>query len=174
MSNELGRGRPPLQIWFRGLLRGWKQPGDVTSLLMIASGDVVQQALAQLSGTTLVPVAFSLGWVLYCVQAFTTAIGTGRLMPAAPDVQIMVVNIKSGYARANRSWILGRLFRDWDYGPLKAGGLYITVLDAVSREDFLDQGLDVQLASPRLGRAPLLEPEFGLGDPFRSDEQKHV
>lgn len=61
------------------------------------------------------------------------AIGTGRLMPTS-DVDSLVINVKSGYARRNRSFILGRLLRDWPL-ELKAGdgvhGLYITVVDAV-------------------------------------------
>ena len=61
-----------------GLLRGWKKPGDVITLLMILNGDVVQKALAQLSGPTFVPVAFSFGWVVYSIQAFSPVIGTGE------------------------------------------------------------------------------------------------
>lgn len=56
-------------------------------------------------------------------------------MPAAPDVESIVVNVGSGHSRPNRSWILGRLLRDWDYKPTTEQGLYITVLDAVSREE---------------------------------------
>ncbi|KAL8782698.1 MAG: hypothetical protein Q9213_005177 [Squamulea squamosa] len=97
------------------------------------NGDMVQKALAQLSGPTFVPVAFSFGWVVYSIQAFSSVIGTGRLMPYAPDVESMVVNVGSGHSRPNRSWILGRLLRDWNYEPTTVQGLYVTVLDAVSR-----------------------------------------
>lgn len=123
----------PRRDWLRGLARGWKGPGDVVSLLMIINGDMVQKALAQLSGDTFVPVAFSFGWVVFSIQAFSTALGTGRLMPA-PDMESIVINLRSGHQRVNRSWILGRLLRDWDYKPLDTGGLYITVLDAIDEE----------------------------------------
>ncbi|KAL8899350.1 MAG: hypothetical protein Q9207_006241 [Kuettlingeria erythrocarpa] len=123
----------PRRDWLRGLARGWKGPGDVVSLLMIINGDMVQKALAQLSGDTFVPVAFSFGWVVFSIQAFSTALGTGRLMPA-PDMESIVINLKSGHQRVNRSWILGRLFRDWEYQPLDTRGHYITVLDAIDGE----------------------------------------
>ncbi|KAL8775083.1 MAG: hypothetical protein Q9209_000562 [Squamulea sp. 1 TL-2023] len=120
------------------------------------NGDMVQKALAQLSGPTFVPVAFSFGWVVYSIQAFSSAIGTGRLMPPAPDVESIIVNVGSGHSRPNRSWILGRLLRDWDYESQSDQGLNITVLDAVSRaklvEDIKKQTLllggtdDIELA----------------------------
>lgn len=106
---------------------------------MIINGDIVQKALAQLSGTGLVPVAFSFGWVVYSVQALSSMIGTGRLMPATPDLTSVVINLSSGHQRANRSWILGRLLRDWNYKPLDKRGLYITVLDAF--EDIIQDSL---------------------------------
>lgn len=149
------------QPLFRGLLRGWKRPGDVTSLLMIANGDVVQKALAQLSGPTLVPVAFSLAWVVYSIQAFLTVIGTGRLMPAAPDVESIVINLATEHPRANRSWILGRLLRDWDYKPSDKRGLYITVLDAVDGKKVLRPA---SVVSP-LSLGPELAPLTTSADP---------
>ena len=39
----------------------WKNPGDVFSVLLILGGDVVSRALAQLTGTSITPVAFSFG-----------------------------------------------------------------------------------------------------------------
>ncbi|KAL8651492.1 MAG: hypothetical protein Q9226_004688 [Calogaya cf. arnoldii] len=163
-----------------GLLRGWKKPGDVITLLMIMNGDVVQKALAQLSGPTFVPVAFSFGWVVYSIQAFSSVIGTGRLMPAAPDVESIVVNVGSGHSRPNRSWILGRLLRDWDYDPTIEQGLYVTVLDAVSRSkvvqeiyDKYDRPLlpgqadDIELAEAS-GGLQITRPGSGLKDYYMS------
>ena len=136
---------------FGGQRKGWKSPGDVAALLMILNGDMSRKQLAQMSGSRLVPVAFSFGWVVYSIQALSTAIGTGRLMPAGPDWDSIVVNVRSGHARANRSWILGRLLRDWKYEPELGESLCITVLDAVNQAD-LDRDTEqvsMELTDPR-------------------------
>ena len=39
----------------------WSNPSDVFSVLLILGGDVINRALAQLSGTGICPVAFSFG-----------------------------------------------------------------------------------------------------------------
>ena len=151
-----GPGHPlgPSRDLYRGL-RGWRSPGDVASLLMIMNGDIVQKAIAQLCGPRLVPVAFSFGWVVYSIQALSAVLGTGRLMPTNPDWESIVINLDSGYVRANRSWILGRLLRDWDYKPKDKQGLCITFLDAVRREnaeaDRENYRLDAGLPGMELG-----------------------
>lgn len=91
----------------------WKNPNDILTLLMIIGGEVVQRAVAQLSGHTsyFVPAAFSFGWVGYSMNAVLLAIGEGKLMPAA-DCSSILVNARNGYAKANQSWILGRVVRD--------------------------------------------------------------
>lgn len=38
-------------------------PGDIFDILLIIGGDIVKQAIAQLSGGYIVPVSFSFGWV---------------------------------------------------------------------------------------------------------------
>lgn len=43
-----------------------------------------------------------------------SAIGENRLMPAA-EVDAVLINTKTGYARPNRSWILSRLLRDLEH-----------------------------------------------------------
>ena len=63
-------------------------------------------------------------------------------MPAAPDVESIVVNVGSGHSRPNRSWILGRLLRDWDYDPTNEQGVYVTVLDAVGRSELVREIYD--------------------------------
>jgi hypothetical protein len=90
------------------------RPGDVMSVLLILGGDVVQRALAQLSGGPLTPVAFSFGWVAYAITALLTAVGENKLMPL-PDSPGFVINSKSCYTRTNNSWILGRILRDYEY-----------------------------------------------------------
>ncbi len=99
----------------------WRSPEDILTILMLIGGDIVQCAVAQLAGTGpwyFTPVAFSFGWVGYAVQALMSAIGNGRLMPE-PDCSSQVINGKSGYARENQSWVLGRLLRDHEQNKVK-------------------------------------------------------
>ena len=63
----------------------WRNPNDVLSILLIVGADVIQKALAQLSGGRFVSVAFSFGWVSYSFGALMSAAGDGRLMPSMPD-----------------------------------------------------------------------------------------
>ncbi|KAH0591661.1 hypothetical protein MHUMG1_10602 [Metarhizium humberi] len=91
----------------------WSNPSDVFSVLLILGGDVVARALAQLVGSRLTPVAFSFGWVAYAVSAVAAAVGENKIMPL-PDTSCEVINAKSGYKRANTSWIIGRIVRDYD------------------------------------------------------------
>ncbi|KAI1629856.1 hypothetical protein EDD37DRAFT_70612 [Exophiala viscosa] len=91
----------------------WRNPGDVFSVLLILGGDVVSRALAQLTGTSITPVAFSFGWVAYAVAAVVSAVGENKLMPL-PDCNCKVINAKSGYVRDNSSWIVGQIVRDYE------------------------------------------------------------
>lgn len=93
----------------------WTRPSDVFSILLILGGDVIRLALANLTGRTLTPIAFSFGWVAYALSAVLDAISDGRLLGCPPEVSIKVFNLKSGYARGNRSWLLGRLMKNYDY-----------------------------------------------------------
>ncbi|KAL8920387.1 MAG: hypothetical protein Q9208_006268 [Pyrenodesmia sp. 3 TL-2023] len=129
----------------------WVNPTDILSVLMIIGGDVVQRALAQLSGGYLTPVAFSFGWVGYSVSALLSAVGDNKLMPLSPDCQSIVINTKTGYVRTNQSWILGRILRDYECwmsasikNELKAkvgktrshkAGLCVSFFDAVEAKD---------------------------------------
>lgn len=94
-------------------LAQWRNPQDILSLLLIIGGDVVQKALAQLSGGYFVPVTFSFGWVAYSFSALMTVFGDGRIMPN-PECSSIVVNSSNGYVRANHSWVLSRLLRDFE------------------------------------------------------------
>lgn len=89
----------------------WTNPSEVTTVLMIIGGDVVQKALAQTTGCWYTPVCFSFGWVPYSFTALISVLGDGRLLPE-PDVGCKVINLNSGYARDNKNWVIGRLLRD--------------------------------------------------------------
>ncbi|CAK9260005.1 unnamed protein product [Sphagnum jensenii] len=107
----------------------WQNPADILSVLLIIGGDVIQKAIAQLSGDYLVPVAFSFGWVAYLFSTLMSIVGDGCLMPL-PDYPAKVINAGSGYSRENRSWILGRLLRDFELPLNDDIGLHITVFQA--------------------------------------------
>ncbi|KAI0675755.1 hypothetical protein C8Q78DRAFT_951429, partial [Trametes maxima] len=99
----------------------WRSPNDILSILMLVGGDIVQRAVAQLSGSGpwyCAPVAFSFGWLAYSVSALTSSLGDRRLMPP-PDFAAKVANADSGYVRDNASWALGRLLRDHEKRMVK-------------------------------------------------------
>ena len=93
----------------------------------------ISQALAHMGSPGLMP-AVSSSWVFYPVVALSSLLGTGRLSPAV-DVDSLVINVKSGYVRKNKSWILGRFLRDWDYKTTTQKGLYVTIIDAVTKKE---------------------------------------
>ncbi|KAJ5655030.1 hypothetical protein N7490_002033 [Penicillium lividum] len=96
-------------------LRGqWKEPTDIFTVLLIIGGDIIQQALAAVSGGYLTPVAFSFGWVAYAMSTLLSATGEVCLMPESPVGNLQVVNLETGYRRLNRSWTLGRLFLSYE------------------------------------------------------------
>lgn len=92
----------------------WTRPSDTFSILLIVGGDVIQLALANLTGTFVTPIAFSFGWVAYSIMAVLSAIGDNRLLSCAPEVPVKVFDLKSGYGRDNQSWLLGRLIKTYD------------------------------------------------------------
>lgn len=103
----------------------WQNPGDLLSILLILGGDVVQTAIAQLSGGHyyFAPVAFSFGWVAYSVTAVLLAWGDRRLMPK-PDASSVLINARSEQIRSNESWVLSRILRDYKFpGGGRAGHL---------------------------------------------------
>ncbi|KAH6622267.1 hypothetical protein C7974DRAFT_397987 [Boeremia exigua] len=97
-------------------LTQWKNPGDVFSVLLIVGGDVILLALACLTGRALTPVAFSFGWVAYAISAVVAAIGDNKLLVRCPpELSLKVINLKNGYCRDNKSWLLGRFIKDYNY-----------------------------------------------------------
>jgi len=84
-------------------------PSDVSSVLMIIGGDVVQKALAQTTGCWYTPVCFSFGWVGYAFMILINIIGDGRLLPP-PDYPVKVFD--KWYSRDSKNWLIGRILRD--------------------------------------------------------------
>lgn len=116
----------------------WANPSDVLSVLLIIGGDIVQKALAQASGGHFTPVCFSFGWVAYSLNALISIIGDGRLLPE-PDHPVKVFNLKNGYVRENKNWVIGRVLRDNTMQlnknrPLRGNGIRISVYDASDAE----------------------------------------
>lgn len=107
----------------------WRNPSDILSLLLLIGGDIVQKALAQLTGycikpgfggrgagrrnfhIPLAPVAFSFGWVAFGFTSLTSVLGKQQLMPAV-ERPALVMNCANSFARDNQSWLLERLLRD--------------------------------------------------------------
>ena len=89
-------------------------PNDIFSILLITEGDIVQITLSQLCAgpvPNLTPASFSSGGVSYAMSAMRSAVGYGCLIPK-PELDCKLINLDSGYARMNYSWILSRLLRD--------------------------------------------------------------
>lgn len=83
-------------------------------ILLLIGGDVVQKAVAQLTGgpnSSFTPVVFSFGWVTYAFNSVATAVGDGTFIPL-PDYPGTFVNVGSKDRRENKSWVIGRLIRD--------------------------------------------------------------
>ncbi|CZR59415.1 uncharacterized protein PAC_09307 [Phialocephala subalpina] len=117
----------------------WSNPNDVLSVLLIIGGDIVREALAQTCGGYFTPVCFSFGWVAYSFTALVGIIGDGHLLPE-PDYPVKVFNLKNGYARENKNWIIGRLLRDNEMRaskthPLHGAALRISIYEAKECKD---------------------------------------
>ncbi|KAI4179049.1 MAG: hypothetical protein LQ346_007285 [Caloplaca aetnensis] len=111
----------------------WTSPTILVPILMALRIDCVHKALAQLAGGILVPVPFSFGtytprhipsshlrsnklpgWASYAVKNLLYAsVGDAVLMPPA-EAPCLVFNAKSGHGRNNASWLIGRVFRDYE------------------------------------------------------------
>jgi hypothetical protein len=102
----------------------WSSPSDIFSILLILGGDVITLSIAALSGSApITPIAFSFGWAAYAVSALLSAVGDNRLLRCPPEVALRVFNLHNGYVRENASWVLARLFRDyevWMEGDVRA------------------------------------------------------
>jgi hypothetical protein len=47
----------------------WRNPSDVLSVLLLLGPEIVQKAIAQLTGRIVTPVAFSFGWVAFAASS---------------------------------------------------------------------------------------------------------
>lgn len=118
----------------------WSNPSDLSTILMVIGGDVVQKALAQGTGVWyFTPVCFSFGWVSYAFMALINIIGHGRLLPD-PDYDVKVFNLESGYARGNKNWVVGRILRDIETSlsqeqPLADDAVRISVFKAAKNHN---------------------------------------
>ena len=123
----------------------WTQPKDVFTFLLIVGGDIIQRALAQLSGNWITPVAFSFGWVAYALSAVLSAVGDDQLMPD-PEIQVRLINIQSGFSRSNQSYIISRIIKDFKgWMPERVKGDVAAVIRA----------LQVKRPNTHVSRAPL-------------------
>ena len=95
----------------------WQSPSNILSIFLIIAGNIVGEALDQLSGPSIVPIVFSFGWVSYAVKAFASAVGVHKLIapPSKASPSSHVINVDTGRSCKNRSWTLERLLRDFDY-----------------------------------------------------------
>ncbi|KAM7219113.1 hypothetical protein V8F06_005551 [Rhypophila decipiens] len=96
----------------------WVQPGQITTILLLVGGEVIQKAVAQMAGTRehppFTPVVFSYGWVSYAFILLANAIGNTSYLPP-PDYPGKIISVKSGDKREIRSWFLARLLRDLEH-----------------------------------------------------------
>jgi hypothetical protein len=95
------------------LSQQWVSPSEILAVLLLIGGNIIQMALAQLSGSPIVPVAFSFGWASYAFSALLSAVGDRKLMPS-PEFASIIVDAQSGDIRPNNSWVLGRILRDME------------------------------------------------------------
>lgn len=93
------------------LRQQWINPSDVSTILMIIGGDVVQNAFAQGTAKLYTPVCFSFGCVAYAFIALVNILGESLLLPR-PDCPVKVFNLEPGYSRENKNWVVGRVLRD--------------------------------------------------------------
>ncbi|KAF6804036.1 hypothetical protein CSOJ01_10488 [Colletotrichum sojae] len=91
----------------------WMNPSDVSTILFVLGGDIVQKAFTQGSGKFYVPVCFSFGCAAYAFIGLVGIIGDGRLL-SPPDYACKVINLESGYLRESKNFVLGRLLRDME------------------------------------------------------------
>lgn len=96
----------------------WTEPGDIFSVLLLLGADVIQLACAAMGGSPSrlpTPVAFSFGWVAYAFSAVLSALGENRLLRCPPEVEVKVINLKTGYGRTNQSWLLSRFYKTYHF-----------------------------------------------------------
>ncbi|TLD20721.1 hypothetical protein PspLS_08442 [Pyricularia sp. CBS 133598] len=84
--SSFGPSEPIAQWTAAQIISQWAAPQDVSTVLMIIGGDVVQKALAQTTGCLYTPVVFSFGWVAYSFITLIAIIGDGHLLPPPEEL----------------------------------------------------------------------------------------
>jgi hypothetical protein len=98
--------------------------------LLLLDGEIVNWALAQLTGAPLTAVTFSFGktlldveyvradgssgWTSYAVNMLLARVGDTKSMLARRDGPVTVVTAKNGYIRENQSWVIDRIMGDYE------------------------------------------------------------
>lgn len=128
----------------------WANPADVSTVLLMIGGDVVQKAFAQGTGKLYTPVCFSFGCVAYAFIAMADLIGDapGHLLPK-PDYPVRVFDLESGYAIENDSFVLCRIARDIE-----------AVLEKKDNYEVTGFRIVVYEATPRPGPSPEYSSSF--------------
>lgn len=65
----------------------WRNPSDILSVLMLLGPEIVQKAIAQLTGRIITPVAFSFGWVAFAASSILRVVSgmpVEYVLPALP------------------------------------------------------------------------------------------
>lgn len=95
-----------------------------------------------------------LGWVSYAVTMLLASVGEANLMPRLPGDQVVVVSAKNGYTRRNVSWVINRIFGDyqaWMHPAVKAR--LKLILD--EREAYMRKNTKPGTVIPRPGQTGL-------------------
>ena len=123
----------------------WANPSNILDLLLLVGGDTITVALAQLSGSKWpTPAVFSFGWIAYAFKQTAMVFGYNRLL-VHTDVPSTVINGRTGYARSNSSWILGRLLRDFENGHWMSDNIRKELPSMLIRENKPKAGLCISL-----------------------------
>lgn len=134
----------------------WSDPSDIMSLLLLVGADVVKGALAQQTGGTNwlpPPVVFSFGWVAYSVSGILAAVGDKTFLPA-PELPAVVMSTEWGYHRANNSWVINRLLRDYEeyWMPDQVKARLAQMLDEAGRRRRRRAGLCISVFEASKGK----------------------
>jgi hypothetical protein len=113
MESNSSTPQSQLQGFNTELRDQWSNPSEILAVLLIVGADVIQKALAQFSGQSFKPVAFSFGWVAYAYSHLLETVGHLKSMPE-PDFPSYLINCRTGKIWEKSSWTLGRIIRHYD------------------------------------------------------------
>ncbi|KAJ7310131.1 hypothetical protein DFH08DRAFT_718937, partial [Mycena albidolilacea] len=113
---------------FAQLRAQWTNPTDVLTILTVISGDIGQNALAQLCSSHphyFTPVALAFGRVAYAFSTILSAIRLRRL-PPDPEIACTLIDVGSNYSRDVHSRVLLCLVRDYELPAGNSHGLTVS------------------------------------------------